>query len=113
MHFLLPLWGLMVCGCGPSETEPRRFDRAQWLLTDGADHPERAALIQDLMASDTLKKMSRKQLLDFLGAPTRTDGLYVFYEISRERWGFFPLHTRTLVVKFNDAHAVDWIRIHE
>jgi hypothetical protein len=60
-----------------------------------------------------LDSLRKDEILDLLGQPDKIDGNYLFYRIAQQRLGFWPLHTKTLVIKFYEDSTVEWIRIHE
>ena len=88
------------------------FDRKAWMITDGTDYPHRESMIADLFKDDKLKGMTREQLVEKLGPPTRTDKNYLFYRISQTRIQFFPLKTRTLVIRLSPDGLSEAVMIH-
>lgn len=89
------------------------FDKAKWQMKEDNDYPYRDKMLSDLIASDSLKTLKKEGILELLGEPTRTDNNYLFYMVSQERAGFWPLHTKTLVIKFTKADSVEWVKIHQ
>ncbi len=89
------------------------FDKIKWVMRSGDDYPYRDKMLEDLVANVTLKGLTYKELIDVLGAPDRKDSSYLFYRVAQQRIGFFPLHTKTLVIKFDRDSTVEWRKIHE
>lgn len=89
------------------------FDKAKWEIEDGYSYRYRDRMLADLLADDTLKKLNRGEIYQLLGEPTRTDSLYLFYTIAQKRLGFWPLHTKSLVIKLQSEEAVEWVKIHK
>ena len=89
------------------------FDRAKWMIKDDHHYPFRDSLLTGLLNNHTLDSLTKAEVIDLLGSPTRTDNNYLFYRISQKRLGLWPLHTKTLVIKFVDDNSIEWIRIHE
>ncbi|UOK41487.1 MULTISPECIES: hypothetical protein [Flavobacterium] len=89
------------------------FDKTKWNTKDGQDYPYRDKMLTDLRANDKLKKLNKSQVLALLGQPNREDKNYLFYTIAQERLGFFPLHTKTLVLRLSDKSMVEAVLIHE
>ncbi len=113
MLLIITLSFLHSCNNKQTATNPEPFDKAKWKIKSGDDYPYRDKMYKYLITNDTLKGMKKSELLDFLGAPNRTDSNYLFYEIAQKRLGFFPLHTKTLVIKLVDDSTVEWRKIHE
>jgi outer membrane protein assembly factor BamE (lipoprotein component of BamABCDE complex) len=89
------------------------FDKTKWKVKHDKDYPYRAKMLNNLMTTDTLKTLKKEGVLALLGEPSRTDTNYLFYTVSQERAGFWPLHTKTLVIKFSKDNLVEWVKIHE
>ncbi|UMY64554.1 MULTISPECIES: hypothetical protein [unclassified Flavobacterium] len=94
-----------------TDTE-RRFDAALWQTKADDAYPYRDEILNDLFASDTLKRLSKEELLEQLGPADRSDGSYLFYEIERDKAGAVTLHTKTLVIEF-EGDRVKTVRLHE
>lgn len=80
-------------------------------MQDGKDYPYRKQMLDDLISNQQLKGLKKDSVFHLLGQPDRTDSNYLFYRISQKRIGFFPLQTRTLVIKFTND-TVEWRKIH-
>ena len=89
------------------------FDKEKWKMVQDNVYPYRDKMLQHLIASDTLRGLQKQQVLSLLGTPTRQDTGYLFYRIAQKRIGFFPLHTKTLVVHLPGDSIVKWIKIHQ
>jgi uncharacterized membrane-anchored protein len=89
------------------------FNATKWKTMDGVDYPFRDRMITDLMRSKILKKLKRKEVIVLLGQPNRTDKEYLFYTVAQERIQFFPLHTKTLVIKLSNDSTTNKVMIHE
>jgi hypothetical protein len=94
---------------GPDKKIP--FDKTRWNAASAVKDTYRHQMLDALMASDTLKKCDRNEVLDLLGPPNRTDGEYLFYTIQEDRLGLVLLHVKTMVVKFEND-SVEWVKIH-
>ena len=77
------------------------------------DYPYRNEMLKDLVYNVALKGSKKEEVIDLLGQPDRSDSSYLFYAIAQERIGFFPLHTKTLVIKLTKDSTVEWRKIHE
>jgi len=89
------------------------FEKAKWKTIDGADYPFRDKMLKDLVYNDTIRDLNKDEILNLLGEPTRTNENYLYYMIAQKRLGNWPLHTKTLVIKFSDDKTIEWIKIHE
>ena len=89
------------------------FDKTKWKTKINLDYPYRDIMLNSLFVNDTLKKLKKQEVLNMLGKPDRIDSLYLFYRITQERISFFPLHTKTLVIKLSKDNTVKSVMIHE
>lgn len=106
----------LACKTNNNETDDKAdmtFEKAKWSLKKEDDYPYRDKMLSDLMESDTLKTLNKKEVLELLGKPNRTDENFLFYTVSQQRLAFWPLHTKTLVIKFAKEDSVEWVKIHE
>ena len=94
----------------PTEFE---FDKTKWRKKQDRDYPYRDEMLDDLIGNKKLDGLGRDEIFDLLGEPSRIDSSYLFYQIFQKRIGFFPLHTKTLVIKLANDSTIDWVRIHE
>lgn len=77
------------------------------------DYLYRNEMLKDLISNHSLKGLKKDELIDLLGPPDRIDSGYLFYMIAQKRLYFFPLHTKTLVIKLAKDSTVEWRKIHE
>lgn len=89
------------------------FDREKWRVKEGKDYPFREGMLNYLLYNDTLRSQNKYELLDLLGEPDRTNDNYLYYMIEQKRLGSWPVHTKTLVIKFTNDYSIEWIKIHE
>ncbi len=113
----LTLFLLCFLGCKSGSNEKleklEKFDKVKWANGDGQHYPYRDAMLKDLMTNYVLPGVKRDSVLNMLGTATRVDNNYLFYRIAQERLGFFPIHTKSLVIKFAGDSTIEWVRIHE
>lgn len=89
------------------------FEKSKWDMMEGNDYPYRDRMVNDVLYNDTIRSLDKVQLLDLLGKPDRINENFIYYKISQKRLGYWPLHTKTMVVKFSDSDSIEWIKIHE
>ena len=89
------------------------FDSIRWQAKDGRDYPFRDAMLDDLIESGKLKSLNYDGILRLLVPPDRADSLYLFYTVDQTRIQNWPLHTRTMVVKFRADSSVLWVKVHQ
>jgi len=89
------------------------FDKEKWAVKSDAAYAYREMMLQDLIDSKRLKQLKKAAILELLGMPDRTDSLYLFYTILQKRALFFPLQTKSMVIKLKDNDSVEWVKIHE
>lgn len=90
-----------------------QFDRSKWSSKDGDDYPFRDQMLNDLLYNDTVRMLDEKEILNLLGEPDRSTDGHLYYMISQKRLGSWPLHTKSLVIKFSNDSAIEWMKIHE
>ncbi|HLA55524.1 MAG TPA: hypothetical protein VK623_05470 [Flavobacterium sp.] len=115
---------LFVCclACKNNEESPEKekiapanemaFDKTKWGTKNGAEYVYRDKMLKDLIGNK-LKGLRKEGAIGLLGQPDRIDNAYLFYKIAQERIGFFPLHTKTLVIKLSNDSIVEKVMIHE
>ncbi len=89
------------------------FDQTKWKTKEGLDYPYRDKMLNSIVYNDTVRTLNKNEILDLLGEPDRSNEGYLYYTISQRRLGFWPLHTKTLVIKLTGDTTIDWIKIHE
>jgi len=92
-----------------------KFDKAKWKMKDGKDFPYRNKMLNDIVYNDTVRSLNKDEILDLLGEPTyyRSNENFLYYTITQKRLFSWPLHTRSMVIKFSDHNSIEWIKIHE
>ena len=121
---VLLLLGSMACNNEPEvrtidmDNKPlieMKFDKAKWRLKEGRHYPYREKMLNDVVYNDTIRNLSRNEILDLLGEPSyyRDDTTYLYYVVRQKRLGPWPLHTKAMVVKTTGTNSVEWIKIYE
>ena len=90
-----------------------KFDKTKWRIKDATDYPYRDKMLNNLITNEKLKGLKKEEVIDLLGRPDRIDSSYLFYRIAQQRISFFPLHTKTLVIKLTKDSTVEWRKIHQ
>jgi hypothetical protein len=92
-----------------------KFDQERWQTKEGKNYPYRDKMVNDIVYNDTIRTLSRKEILELLGPPSyyREDTNYLYYTIRQKRLFSWPLHTKTMVVKLKNEDTIEWIKIHE
>ena len=85
----------------------------QWQVEKNGEYPYREEMLDLVMDNERLRAMGQKDLVKELGRPDRVNGDYVYYTVKQKRLGLFPLHTKSLVIKFHKNGPVEWMKIHE
>lgn len=98
--------------CKQTKQHEEKFDKIKWATQVDKDYPYRDDMLKDLITNGKLHGMNVANLLNLLGKPTRTDSGYLFYMVSQQRLGLFPLHTKSLVIKLS-KDTVLWVKTHE
>ena len=113
--FLSLLFACFACSTGEGEqsTEDQTtFDKTLWNTREGIDYPYRDQMVNDVLYNDTVRDLSKQQLINLLGDPDRIQEGHLYYTVSQKRLFNWPLHTKTLVVKLSDD-KIEWIKLHE
>lgn len=96
-----------------ADANEKKFNKIKWGTKDDKDYPYRDKMLDDLISNVNLKGLKKEEVINMLGQPDRIDNSYLFYRIAQKRMGFFPLHTKTLVIKLTSDSTVEWRKIHE
>ncbi|NHF60860.1 hypothetical protein FK220_016010 [Flavobacteriaceae bacterium TP-CH-4] len=89
------------------------FDHEKWRVKEGRSYPYREQMLNEVVYSDTIRSLSKVELLKLLGEPDRSQEGHLYYTITKTRLGFWTLHRKTMVVKLSDNDTIDWIKSHE
>lgn len=114
---LLLLTICLSCNNEPSSnadtnTTEIKFDQTKWMIKAGEDYPYRSQMLKDLMDSKRLKGLKNTEVLEILGDPSRRNENYMYYRVSQQRIGMFPLSTKTLVIELTADSMVNWVKVH-
>ena len=116
---LFLLTALMSCRQGiekqtssPGTEAESVFDRTKWSTREGQDYPYRDKMLHDVVYNDTIRRLKQIEILELLGEPDRIHEGFFYYNVTQKRLGKWPLHTKTMVVKFA-GDSIEWIKIHE
>jgi len=94
---------------------PIPFNQEQWLLKNAEDYPFRNRMVPAILQNDSIRSLSKSQIIHLLGTPDmdRNHDDYLYYMISQKRIGSWPMHTKSMVFKFNGTDQIEWIKIHK
>ena len=113
----LPLLFLLCCAAckNKSTLQPEKFDKTKWATKQDRGYPHRDKMLKDLMSSYKLNGVKIDSVLNLLGPPNRIDNGHLFYLVAQSYFPntYFPLHTKTLVIKLTKDSTVEWRKIHE
>jgi len=122
IHFALLLLGCIACN---NEEQAKsnlvdrgieaeiQFDKSKWRYKEGLEYPYREQMLNDLVYNDTVRSLSKDEILDLLGQPERVNDGHLYYMIAQKRLRSWPLHTKSLVIKLSDDKTIAWIKIYE
>ncbi len=91
---------------------PEIFESKKWKVKEGKNYPYRAQMLKDLMENQNLRSFNYREIVSLLGKPDKEDNLHLFYRVHQKSIKFFTLHTKTMVIKFEQDSTVNWIKIH-
>jgi len=107
---------VLLLGCGSDPKVPDAqipFDREQWAMKTGPSYAYRDQMADAVLYSDTLRTLSRSELLEWLGEPDREEKGHLYYVIRENRLGFWTLNQKSIVIKLQADSTVQWIKMHE
>lgn len=115
---LLFVFSIICLSChesnkGTANSEGISFDKNKWAVKKGEDYPYRDSMLNDIIESKLVKGLKTNKVIELLGEPERIDTNFMFYRISQERLGFWPLHTKTLVLELGSDSIVKYNWIHK
>lgn len=87
------------------------FDKELWNEKKGEDYVHRTKMYEDVLYSDELRTMNQSQIVERLGSPDRQNDNHLYYMIQQKRLIFWPLTTKTLVIKMTKDDTVEWIKV--
>ena len=104
-------FGEMIFVDTPSEQ--RAFNQKEWAIKTGDGYPFRPVMIDDVLYNKEIRALTKDSLLMVLGRPDREENNHLYYLIDQKRIGFWPMNTKTMVVKINETSTIEWIKIHQ
>ncbi|MEJ2006448.1 MAG: hypothetical protein P8X57_16150 [Cyclobacteriaceae bacterium] len=108
---------LVSCNSTSEESEPVEdhinFNAKKWKTKNESGSPFREQMVNSVLYSDSIRALSKPEVLDLLGKPDRTNENHLYYLIDESNLGMWTLHATSLVIKFNVKDSVEWIKLHE
>lgn len=89
------------------------FDKSKWTLKEGRDYLYRDMMLHNIVYNDTVRSLKEGEILKLFGEPDRQTEGYYYYTASQKRLGSWPLHTKSMVIKFTNDSTIEWIKIHK
>ncbi len=102
-----------VAGDPESTTTEAKFDKTKWGTKEDSEYPYREQMLHDIVYNDAIRELTKDELLELLGEPDRSNKGHLYYLISQKKLGFWPIKTKTLVIKLTEDNSIEWIKIHE
>ena len=88
------------------------FDKDAWQTEVDGRFPYRSQMLDHILYTDTLRRYEKTKVLELLGEPGKSNEEFIYYLISQEKLGLWPIQTKTLVIKFTKDEKVGWIKLH-
>lgn len=89
------------------------LNKVNWNKKEADDYLYRELLIDSVIENKELRSLKQNELINVLGEPNRMENNHLYYTISQEKLGFWPLNQKTLVIKYSESDTITWIKIHE
>lgn len=90
----------------------RTFQPEKWKMSFNGAYPHRPAMMEAVLYSDSLRALSKTEIVQALGTPNREEENHFFYTIEKSTLGPMTLNQKSIVIKFNDEDQVEWIKLH-
>ncbi len=107
---------LLLSLCLASCDQSKPFEKDGWQKKFDGDYPNRDAMVQDLLDNHKLTGLTTRSITELLGEENRTDLVerpkterrnYMTYQVLEDfGWDIDPVHTKYLVLEFNDDSVV-------
>ncbi|WP_424961379.1 hypothetical protein [Ekhidna sp.] len=117
---LLVLNAFLVCCKSKNEEKTMEtiqqdlaFDSKQWKVKQEDEYPFRPLMYKEVLYSDSVRTLSKPQILSLLGKPEREENNHFYYLIEANTIGSFALNQKSLVIKFKSDNSVEWIKLYE
>ena len=107
------LIGTIACSQEDASKSEHLFETSEWKAKEGYDYPHRELMLNDLLYNDTVRTLNEGEILELLGKPDRLSEGYFYYTVSQKRIGAWPIHTKSLVIKFENDSTIEWMKIHK
>lgn len=89
------------------------LNKVNWNKKEADEYLYRELLMDSVIENNKLRGLKQNELINTLGEPNRMENNHLYYTISQKKLGFWPLHTKTLVIKYSESNTITWIKIHE
>ena len=90
------------------------FEQTKWKTKENGKYSFRDQMLNEVLYSDSIRTLTKQQVIDMLGEPDRVNENYLYYTISKTKLGSWTLKSKTLVIKItDDEDVVEWIKLHE
>jgi len=88
-----------------------KFDKTLWLKQEGVNYPYREDMLNDVVYNDTIRQLTKDQVIELLGPPNSINENHLYYIIHQNRLGFMVLNQKTMVIKCTEEDTIEWIKI--
>lgn len=89
------------------------LNKTNWNTKKGEEYSYRELLLDSVVYNQKIRSLGKSELFNLLGEPNRIENNHLYYIISQEKMEFWPLHTKTVVIKYSESDTITWIKIHE
>lgn len=120
LQIVLPFLLILSCdsseeasGSNASELEKIVFETEKWKEKKLDNYPYRLLMYKEILYSDSVRELSKADVLKMLGDPDREENNHLYYRIERNQIGFWTLNQKSLVLKFRNDDSVEWIKLYE
>ncbi len=93
--------------------ESLSFNSKQWKEKKLDEYPFRPLMYEEVLYSDSVRTLSKSEVLKMLGNPDKEENNHLYYTIERNAIGSWTLKQKSLIVKFRSDNSVEWIKLYE
>ncbi|MDB5193726.1 MAG: hypothetical protein JWQ96_3289 [Segetibacter sp.] len=112
---LLFFLAFLACKNKSDEKSEEKFDKIKWATKQDREYTYRDKMLADFMTSYKLNGVPKDSVLSLLGQPLRSENGYLYYIVDQKFLPntYFPISTKSLVIKLTKDSTVEWRKIHE
>ncbi|WP_421765043.1 hypothetical protein [Ekhidna sp.] len=89
------------------------FSSKMWKEKIEDTYPHRAKMYREVLYGESVRTLSKQEVLSMLGKPDKEENNHCYYLIDRTGIGSWTLNQKSMVIKFKADDSVEWIKMYE